>query len=127
LSAPLEWRSARRDDRGLLQSFTCASDRPRNWREPHPRLWELEVQSWVRELKPPIHQNRALHRRHGKHAVDVAASMAAPDRDHTIVSGNIDRRNRASQRCFAFVGFTRDVTLVDPTFEQWLLRVDFEE
>jgi RimJ/RimL family protein N-acetyltransferase len=60
LSADLEWRTSHRGDRRLLQSFTCTVDRPNDWRAPHPSPWELEVQSWIRALKPPIHENRVL-------------------------------------------------------------------
>ena len=60
MNTGLEWRTARRDDRVLLQSFTCTVDRPSDWREAHPRPWELEVQSYVRGLKPPLREDRVV-------------------------------------------------------------------
>ncbi|MDN4598074.1 hypothetical protein [Leifsonia virtsii] len=165
MSVRLKWRTARKGDRRLLQSFTCTVDRPRNWREPHPRPWELQVQSWVRELKPPVHGRRsvdlgfagpelaavvvvdhveeeffhipavarALDRRGAAtgtgivdHAIDLAAARASPDLDHIILSANIHRRNSASRQCFERAGFTRDIGMTDPSFEQWLLRVEFD-
>ncbi|MGO4301914.1 GNAT family N-acetyltransferase [Leifsonia sp. RAF41] len=61
-----------------------------------------------------------------EHALDLAASAVPPEFEHVIVSANIHRRNAASQLCFERIGFTRDVFLVDPNFEQWLIRLDLE-
>jgi RimJ/RimL family protein N-acetyltransferase len=51
----LAWRTAQRGDRPLLQAFTCTGpacyDR---WRKQkvHPREWELEVQTGIRDINP---------------------------------------------------------------------------
>lgn len=53
----LNWREAQRDDRPLLQGFSCTVPRPRHplTREllPHPRPWERKVEAGLRNLKPP--------------------------------------------------------------------------
>lgn len=55
-SSELTWSEARQEDRFALQSFTCTSPKPSGvrYREPHPSLWELDVQNYVRNLKPPV-------------------------------------------------------------------------
>lgn len=61
-----EWLYPDRSHRQLLQSFTCTV--PKEWRlrsrrreKYHPRPWEYEVQSYVRDLRPPLpHNRRAL-------------------------------------------------------------------
>jgi hypothetical protein len=48
----LEWRRAVKHDRTLRQSFTCAEPAKRSYvggRLQHPRVWELDVQSWIRQ------------------------------------------------------------------------------
>lgn len=55
----LEWRAPDKADREAFQGFACTEPpRPRSaaeptYRERHDRWWELEVQSWVRAMRPP--------------------------------------------------------------------------
>jgi hypothetical protein len=56
LSLNLTWRDAERDDRAALEQFTCtvAPERlPNGRRLPHPRPWELEAQTGIRQHTPP--------------------------------------------------------------------------
>ncbi|MFK3668624.1 GNAT family N-acetyltransferase [Leifsonia aquatica] len=55
--AELSWRPGRRDDRAVLQEFTCAVPREhRNSGRPqaHPAPWAEEVEKWIRNLRPPL-------------------------------------------------------------------------
>jgi hypothetical protein len=52
----LAWREVERQDRLLLQGFTCtvaAAYDPSRGQKVHPRPWELEVQSYIRNYRPP--------------------------------------------------------------------------
>jgi RimJ/RimL family protein N-acetyltransferase len=57
VTGSLKWRAAVRGDRGALQEFTCttkAARPPGSYRSrPHPKPWELQVQSFIRTLHPP--------------------------------------------------------------------------
>ncbi|WP_329567173.1 hypothetical protein [Kitasatospora sp. NBC_01266] len=48
----LSWRPATKADRALLQGFTCTESAPRPPGSrrplPHPRPWEVDVQTWFR-------------------------------------------------------------------------------
>jgi hypothetical protein len=58
----LSWRAAERGDRPALQAFTCTVPARRNpdGRYRHPKPWELEVQSFIRALRPPLSPNQSL-------------------------------------------------------------------
>lgn len=54
----LDWRSAKKDDRPLLQAFRCTTDPPKEPGRragPHPRPWEYAVQKAIHRLPAPIH------------------------------------------------------------------------
>lgn len=57
MTDPLHWRTARPGDRAALTAFIC-TDPPRrrftNGRRQHPRPWELDVQSAVRDTRFPL-------------------------------------------------------------------------
>jgi hypothetical protein len=63
VTGSLKWRSAVRSDRTALQEFTCTTKAPRppgGYRSlPHPRPWELQVQSFIRTLHPPAGPDQA--------------------------------------------------------------------
>lgn len=51
------WVDADRNHRPILQSFTCATPRPRAGHRrtlAHPKPWEYGVQAYIRRLKPPV-------------------------------------------------------------------------
>lgn len=58
----LSWRAAGRLDRTALQQFTCTVPlRPYRPNQPrHPKRWELEVQSGIRALQPPVGPDQIL-------------------------------------------------------------------
>lgn len=58
----LTWRTADRRDRPALQAFTCTVPTQRSPYRPtwHPRRWELEVQSFIRSLRPPLSPDQSL-------------------------------------------------------------------
>jgi hypothetical protein len=50
------WRDAVQSDRAALERFTCtvaAEKAPRGRPLPHPRPWELEAQTGIRQHRPP--------------------------------------------------------------------------
>ena len=60
----MEWRSAAKTDRSVIQQFQCTDPPPRNaLKRPvpdaHPRKWELAIQSAIHSLKPPGDENEA--------------------------------------------------------------------
>lgn len=63
MTHPALWRSAERKDVDALNHFTCTDAKPelrrKDWRDYTPRWWEYEVQSSIRNLRPPFN-------RHGK-------------------------------------------------------------
>jgi len=57
------WVDADRNHRLVLASFTCTTPRPRTDHGrtlAHPKPWELEVQTYIRRLKPPVRGNVTL-------------------------------------------------------------------
>jgi hypothetical protein len=58
----LSWRAVERRDRAALQQFTCTVPlRPYRPNQPrHPKQWELEVQSGIRALQPPVGPDQIL-------------------------------------------------------------------
>jgi RimJ/RimL family protein N-acetyltransferase len=62
-SPEVTWREARREDRTLLQGFTCCAPLPQNQmgrKFPHPKPYEYEVQSFFREFRPPTGPDQKL-------------------------------------------------------------------
>jgi hypothetical protein len=50
------WRDAVRQDRSILEAFVCTDPAPRRPDKrplPHPKPWELSVQTWIHGLHPP--------------------------------------------------------------------------
>lgn len=86
----LVWRDARRDDRQRLQAFVCSSPDRYNWIPGrgrfHPREWELDAQSAIRRLKPPVrgHERIRVAADRGELAAVVHVAMAA-NHDHGIM------------------------------------------
>ena len=58
----LSWRPGERRDRAALQQFTCTVPlRPYRPNQPrHPKQWELDVQSGIRALQPPLGPDQTL-------------------------------------------------------------------
>lgn len=59
---PLTWREGQLGDRTELQAFVCADPPDKtyvpNRGEYHPTPWAHEVQSYVRDLRPPVTRRR---------------------------------------------------------------------
>lgn len=63
MTPPLRWRDAARDDRQLLQAFTCTPPPRRTLTRraaPIAREWEREVEAGLRDQKPPIGDGRLI-------------------------------------------------------------------
>lgn len=63
MSRLLSWRAAGHADRAALQRFICTvpAQRVTGLKRPyHPKPWELEVQSGIRALRPPLAQDQVL-------------------------------------------------------------------
>lgn len=63
MTPPLSWREATSDDRFQLQQFICTDPPKRKFthgRSQHPREWELEAQSGVRDMRFPLPSNSTL-------------------------------------------------------------------
>lgn len=59
----VEWVYPDRSHRRVLQEFTCTVPkefrlRSRRREKYHPRPWEYDVQSYVRDLRPPLPRNK---------------------------------------------------------------------
>jgi RimJ/RimL family protein N-acetyltransferase len=73
----ISWREARREDRPLLQGFTCCGPVPRGQtgrRFPHPKPYEYEVQSFFRDFRPPTGADQKLFL--GLRETDLRAAIA---------------------------------------------------
>lgn len=87
----LNWRDANRGDRGKLKQFVCTTPEKASWvplrkGKFHPRQWELDVQSTVRNLKPPTPPGERI--RLGFDDVGLAAVVniaRAKGGDHGVV------------------------------------------
>lgn len=80
----LSWRAAQRDDRAALQQFTCTAPlRPYLTSQPtlprHDKPWELDVQSGIRVLQPPLGSDQILMI--GEDASGVAAVSLSAEQD----------------------------------------------
>jgi hypothetical protein len=63
VSRLLSWRAAEYADRSALQQFSCTVPAQRVFlqkRSYHPKPWELEVQSGLRALRPPVGEDQSL-------------------------------------------------------------------
>lgn len=63
MTPPLSWREANPDDRFQLTQFICTDPPKRKFtqgRPHHPREWELEAQSGVRDIRFPLPANSTL-------------------------------------------------------------------
>jgi hypothetical protein len=63
VSRLLVWRAAGYGDRSALQQFSCTVPAQRVFQQKrsyHPRPWELEVQSGLRALRPPVGEDQSL-------------------------------------------------------------------
>jgi GNAT superfamily N-acetyltransferase len=63
MSYLLAWKAAGHEDRAALQQFTCtvpAQPVLGQKRRYHPKRWELEVQSGIRALRPPLAPDQLL-------------------------------------------------------------------
>jgi hypothetical protein len=61
----IDWQPAHAGHRYLLQHFVCTTPVKADWDRQrrayvHPYPWELEVQSYLRDLKPPVRAKTAL-------------------------------------------------------------------
>lgn len=59
----LNWSQASRSDRKVLNNFVCTEPAKATWngsRLVHPRDWELDVQSGIRALRPPLGPDTVL-------------------------------------------------------------------
>jgi hypothetical protein len=59
----LAWRAAEHGDRAALQQFTCTVPAQKVFgqkRSYHPKPWELNVQSGIRALQPPLPPDQSL-------------------------------------------------------------------
>ncbi|MEU8227451.1 GNAT family N-acetyltransferase [Kribbella sp. NPDC048915] len=60
----LRWRDGQRGDKQALCGFTCTEDYVKSfltgWQRVHPKPWEYEVQSLIRDLKPPYSWPKCL-------------------------------------------------------------------
>jgi hypothetical protein len=85
VSRTLSWRAAERIDRVALQLFTCTTPVPRtpqNRPGRHPKPWELDVQSGIHVLKPPLGRDEALllgEDAQGVAAVCLLAEQGSPE------------------------------------------------
>lgn len=82
----LAWREARYADRADLQAFTCTvpAQKVIGQKKPyHPKRWELEVQSGIRALQPPLPQDQSLLL--GKDAEGIAAVCLLADQGDSSV------------------------------------------
>lgn len=64
-SVPLSWHEAIQADRETLKHFTCADPPQATWdkyrhQKHHPRQWELDVQSYFRQVKVPVRRPDGL-------------------------------------------------------------------
>lgn len=127
------WRDATRNDRPLLQSFSCTatSRRDRSGRRlAHPRPWEREVEAWIRSQTPPAGPNESLRleelgpylravgalalaeRREGIVIVKlraVAINIAHRGGDGTVADGVIEDVLRTATELAAAAGGTRTI------------------
>lgn len=64
VSGQLRWRDAERRDRRALQQFLCTPPTGRRKygraAPPRDRKWELDVQGYIRQLRPPAHGGEVL-------------------------------------------------------------------
>jgi hypothetical protein len=83
----LSWRPAEPRDRTSLQVFTCTVP-PLPYRPPrprHPKQWELDVQQFIRGLRPPVGPDEMLLI--GEDASGIAAVSLSwvPPQDPSVV------------------------------------------
>lgn len=82
------WRDASREDRPLLQGFTCTAELPRdrNGRPlPHPKPWEHDVQSWIRSRTPPAGPGEALRLETDEESLRAFGALAMVDQEGEMV------------------------------------------
>jgi hypothetical protein len=82
----LAWREARHEDRASLQGFTCTVPAQSVFgqkRKYHPKPWEQEVQSGIRDLRPPVGQDQSLLL--GEDADGIAAACLLADQGEARV------------------------------------------
>ena len=85
---PFDWRDALREDRPLLQRFTCTAEpsKDRNGRPlPHPKPWEHDVQSWIRSRTPPAGPGEALRLETDEESLRAFGALAVVDQEGEIV------------------------------------------
>lgn len=86
MSRLLAWREARHEDRATLQGFTCTIPAQLVFgqkRKYHPKPWEQEVQSGIRDLRPPVGQDQSLLV--GEDAEGIAAVCLLADQGEASV------------------------------------------
>jgi hypothetical protein len=86
VSRLLAWREAGHGDRAALQRFTCtvpAQPVLGQKQRYHPRHWELEVQSGIRALRPPVARDQLLLL--GQDAEGIAAVCLLADQGDASV------------------------------------------
>lgn len=87
MSRLLAWRAAEHKDRTALQRFTCTVPAQRGFQQQrpyHPKPWELEVQSGIRALRPPLTHDQSLLL--GEDAQGIAAvCLLAEQEDARII------------------------------------------
>lgn len=86
MSRLLAWRAAGHGDRAALQGFTCTvpAQRVAGQKRPyHPKPWELDVQSGIRALRPPVAQDQLLLL--GEDAEGIAAVCLLADQGDASV------------------------------------------
>jgi hypothetical protein len=86
VTSNLKWRTATRGDRAALQEFTCTTKASRSSGSsrplPHPKPWELQVQSFIRTLHPPAGPDQEFllgEDPSGVGAVRVLADQGTPE------------------------------------------------
>jgi hypothetical protein len=83
----LSWRPAERRDRTNLQVFTCTVP-PFPYKPPrprHPKQWELDVQQFIRGLRPPVSSDEMLLIGEDADGIAAVSLSWVPSQDPSIV------------------------------------------
>lgn len=87
----LKWRLAAerglavKRDRAALQAFVCTNPPKAKWPNPHPREWELDVQSGIRGLRPPLGSDTVLALGEDAEGIGAVVLFSDIERDPSAV------------------------------------------